>query len=88
MCRIYYLAFYTNRSLRHAVVSAASKCRLANQACALPARAPKPRSSRTGRRKGRAGRVVGGKIGGKKGGSGRSGRSGSAKVSSIAAASI
>jgi hypothetical protein len=85
VCRIYYLAFYTNRSLRHTVVSTASKCRLANQACALPARAPKPYLSRTGRGKGRAGGVVGGKIGGKKG---RSSGSGGAKASGVAAASI
>ena len=47
-----------------------------------------PRPSRTSYRKGRVGRVVGGKIGGKKGRSGGSGRSGGAKVSSIATASI
>jgi hypothetical protein len=83
--RIYYLAFYTNRSLRHTVVSATSKCRLANQACALPTWAPKPRLSRTSRGKGRVGGVVGGEIGGKKG---RSGRSSGAEVSSVAAASV
>jgi hypothetical protein len=51
----------------------------------LPARAPKPRLSRASCGKGRAGRVVGSEIGRKKG---RSGRSGSAKVSGVATASI
>jgi hypothetical protein len=48
-------------------------------------RAPKPRLSRASRGKGRAGRVVGGKIGEKKGGSGGIG---SAKASSVAVTSI
>ena len=54
----------------------------------MPTRAPKPRLSCTSRGKGRVGRVVGGKIGGKKGRSGRSSGSGSAKVSGVATASI
>ena len=59
--------------------------RLANQECALPARALKPRLSRTSRRKGRVGRVVGSKISGKIGGKGERG---GASASSLITASI
>ena len=50
--------------------------RLANQEYALPARAPKPRLSRTSRGKGRAGGAAGGEISGKMGGRGKRGGAG------------
>ena len=80
VCRIYHSAFYINRSLKYAY----SKYRLINQVYALPTWAPKPHLSRTSYRKGRAGKAVGSKIGGKKG---RSSKKGNTGVSSIATTS-
>ena len=81
VCKIYYSAFYTNRSLRYAC----SKYHLVNQVYALPARAPKPYLSCTSCKKGRAGKAVGNKIGGKKG---KSNKRSSTGVFSIVTTSV
>ena len=81
MCKIYHLAFYTNRSLRYVY----SKYHLINQVYALPAWALKPYLSYTGCGKGRAGKAVSSKISRKKG---KSNKKSSTGVFNITTASI